>query len=103
MRFYRFKYFILTFLLCVVCTLPSAYANKGKPFVIVLDAGHGGSDRGNSHHGFVEKDIALNITLKVGALLENDPRFEIIYTRDDDSYPTLDDRTVIAKIGRAHV
>src|SRR5690625_7043436 len=102
MRFYRLKYFILTFLLFLVFTLPSAYANKGKPFVIVLDAGHGGSDRGNLHHGFVEKDIALNITLKVEALLENEPRFEIIYTSDDDYYPTLYDRTLIINKDKAY-
>jgi len=101
MRSYQLKYFISTLFLFMAVTLPAVYANNGKPFVIVLDAGHGGSDRGNSHHGFVEKDIALNITLKVGALLENDPRFEIIYTRDDDSYPTLDDRTVIANKAKA--
>lgn len=100
MRFYRLKYLLLT-LFFILFVMPSAYAKKGKPFVIVLDAGHGGSDRGNSHHGFVEKDIALNITLEVGALLENDPRFKIIYTRDDDSYPTLDERTVIANKSNA--
>lgn len=69
--------------------------------MIVLDAGHGGSDSGNSHHGFVEKDIALNITLKVGDLLKTDPRINVIYTRDKDVYPTLDDRTVIANKAKA--
>lgn len=101
MRFYRLKYLLLTLLFFLAFNMPITYASKGKPFVIVLDAGHGGSDRGNSHHGFVEKDIALSITLKVGAHLENDPRFKIIYTRDDDSYPTLDDRTVIANKAKA--
>src|SRR5690554_231458 len=101
MIFYRSKYHLLFLLLFFAFSVSSIYANKSKPFVIVLDAGHGGSDKGNSHHGFVEKDIALNITLKVGALLENDPRFKVIYTRDKDVYPTLDDRTVIANKAKA--
>lgn len=100
MIFKRSKY-RLFFLLFLFMMASSMYADKSKPFVIVLDAGHGGTDKGNSHHGFVEKDIALNITLKVGALLENDPRFNIIYTRDKDVYPTLDDRTIIANKAKA--
>lgn len=101
MIFYRSKNHLLFLLFFFMLLGSSVYANKSKPFVIVLDAGHGGTDRGNSHHGFVEKDIALNITLKVGALLENDPRFKVIYTRDKDVYPTLDDRTVIANKAKA--
>lgn len=101
MIFYRLKYHLLFLVLFLVFSIPSVYANNSKPFVIVLDAGHGGSDHGNSHHGFVEKDIALSITLKVGAMLEKDPRFNVIYTREKDVYPTLDDRTVIANKAKA--
>lgn len=90
-----FLVFLLTF------SASTVYATNSKPFVIVLDAGHGGTDSGNSHHGFVEKDIALNITLKVGAILQKDPRFKVIYTRDSDTYPTLDERTVIANKAKA--
>ena len=52
-----------------------------KPFVVVLDAGHGGNDPGNVHNGFREKEIALSITLKVGALLEKNPNFKVMNTR----------------------
>lgn len=101
MKYNRIKYYPLLAFLFLIFTAPSVYANKMKPFVIVLDAGHGGKDTGNSHHGFVEKDIALNITLKVGAALAKDPRFKVIYTRNKDVYPTLDERTVIANKAKA--
>lgn len=101
MKYNRLKHYPLLLFFFLVFMAPSVYANKIKPFVIVLDAGHGGTDSGNSHHGFVEKDIALNITLKVGAILQKDPRFKVIYTRDSDTYPTLDQRTVIANKAKA--
>mgnify|MGYP003892625937 CR=1 FL=1 len=42
-----------------------------KPFVVVLDAGHGGKDPGRpTNFGYKEKDIALDIVLKVGENLE---------------------------------
>ena len=49
-----------------------------KPFVVVLDAGHGGHDSGNRGNGYFEKKIALNIVLKIGkqyrqALRQNSP------------------------------
>ncbi|MDC0102779.1 N-acetylmuramoyl-L-alanine amidase, partial [Flavobacteriaceae bacterium] len=37
-----------------------------KPFVVVLDAGHGGHDSGNTGNGYKESKIALNIVLKIG-------------------------------------
>ncbi len=99
MNLNRAKYTLFILLTLVIGSISMSYANK--PFVVVLDAGHGGHDTGNSHHGFIEKDIALSITLKVGEILEKDPRFKIIYTRKTDDFETLDDRTVIANKARA--
>jgi len=73
-----------------------AHPKPGKPFVVVLDAGHGGNDPGNVHNGFREKEIALNITLKVGALLEKNPSFKVIYTRKSDVFVDLMYRGKIA-------
>jgi len=73
-----------------------ANPKPGKPFVVVLDAGHGGNDPGNVHNGFREKEIALNITLKVGALLENNPNFKVIYTRKSDVFVDLMQRGKMA-------
>lgn len=66
--------------------------NKGnKDYTIVVDAGHGGKDPGatgfNKYH---EKDLALQIALKVGKALEKD--FNVIYTRKDDRFIPLSGR-----------
>jgi len=73
-----------------------AHPKPVKPFVLVLDAGHGGNDPGNVHNGFREKEIALNITLKVGALLEKNPNFKVIYTRKSDVFVDLMQRGKLA-------
>lgn len=78
--------------------LTSAHAfqkNKGK-FVVVLDAGHGGTDPGNTGNGYKEKDIALNIVLTVGKALEKHPNIKVIYTRKTDVFVTLRGRAKIA-------
>ncbi|WP_409677679.1 N-acetylmuramoyl-L-alanine amidase [Flavobacterium sp.] len=63
---------------------------------MVLDAGHGGKDPGNSYHGFVEKEIALKTTLKVGNLLEKQKDFEVVYTRQTDVFIELVNRPKVA-------
>lgn len=69
---------------------------------IVLDAGHGGSDPGNIGSKVKEKDINLAVTLLVGKYIkENMPDVEVIYTRDDDSFPTLKQRPNIANVNKA--
>ena len=55
-----------------------------KPFIVVLDAGHGGKDSGNIGNGFVEKDIVLDVTLQIGKILEKTPGIKVVYTRKTD-------------------
>ena len=55
-----------------------------KPFIVVLDAGHGGKDSGNIGNGFVEKDIVLDVTLQIGKILEKAPGIKVVYTRKTD-------------------
>ena len=74
--------------------------NDGK-FVVVLDAGHGGHDPGNLGNGYLEKNIALNIVLHVGRLLEANPDIKVIYTRKDDSFVDLYVRGEIANKANA--
>jgi len=77
----------------------SAAENPIKPFVVVLDAGHGGHDHGNKGKpgsGYKESDISLNIVLKVGSELEKLPNVRVIYTRKTDVFVELRERAAIA-------
>lgn len=65
-------------------------------FVVVLDAGHGGHDPGNIGNGYLEKDIALAIVLKIGEELKKQPGIKVVYTRDDDTFIDLFVRGKIA-------
>ncbi|NMH26255.1 N-acetylmuramoyl-L-alanine amidase [Flavobacterium solisilvae] len=75
--------------------------SKNDKFIVVLDAGHGGKDPGNSYHGFVEKEIALKTTLLVGELLEKEKGFEVIYTRKSDTFIELSNRPKVANKAKA--
>ncbi len=63
---------------------------------IVVDAGHGGHDSGAvGRSGIAEKDVALDIALRVGKGLEK-AGFEVVYTRTDDTFVPLERRTALA-------
>ena len=69
---------------------------------VVLDAGHGGHDTGTiSRAGLREKDIVLDVTRRLGALIEERLGSEVIYTRDDDTFVQLEDRTAFANRQKA--
>jgi N-acetylmuramoyl-L-alanine amidase len=74
--------------------------SSGREFkTIVIDAGHGGHDPGavNRRLGYMEKDIVLDVALKVGNYIkEYMPDVEVIYTRDDDTFVKLEDRGLTA-------
>lgn len=74
----------------------NAIGQSSNKFTIVLDAGHGGKDPGNSYHGYVEKDIALKTTMKVGRFLEAEKGFDVTYTRKTDEFIELVDRPKVA-------
>ena len=64
---------------------------------IVIDAGHGGHDTGTvGPTGLMEKDLCLDVALRLGKLFEDKLRTEVIYTRSDDTFIPLEDRTRIA-------
>ena len=65
---------------------------------IVIDPGHGGFDTGaKGPHGLLEKDLCLDVALRLGQMIEeNIPSAEVVYTRKDDSYVPLEERTNIA-------
>jgi N-acetylmuramoyl-L-alanine amidase len=64
---------------------------------IVVDAGHGGHDTGTiGPDGLMEKDLVLDVALRLGRLLETHLGADVIYTRDDDTFIPLETRTAIA-------
>lgn len=87
-----------TILLCFFGLITNAQLkNDTKSFVVVLDAGHGGKDPGRpTSYGYKEKDIALDIVLKVGKNLESIPGVSVIYTRKTDIFLELRERATIA-------
>src|SRR5208283_601112 len=64
---------------------------------IVVDAGHGGHDTGTiGPNGLLEKDLVLDVSLRLGRLLETRLGADVIFTRDDDTFIPLETRTAIA-------
>lgn len=84
---------ILVILISTISYL--SFSQEGK-FKLVLDAGHGGKDPGASKNGCVEKEIALDVVLQIGELLQNYSDFDIKYTRTTDVFIPLRDRAKIA-------
>lgn len=84
----------ILFFLFLFCSV--TIYSQNKPFVVVLDAGHGGKDPGNKGNGFIEKDIALNIVLEAGKVLEKNKNIKVIYTRKTDVFIGLSERANIA-------
>ncbi|KFF01653.1 N-acetylmuramoyl-L-alanine amidase family protein [Chryseobacterium luteum] len=62
---------------------------------IVIDAGHGGDDMGSVFEKFSEKEITINIAKEIQKLNESQDQYEVILTRDADSYPSLQERTAM--------
>ncbi|MDG1384979.1 MAG: N-acetylmuramoyl-L-alanine amidase [Flavobacteriaceae bacterium] len=87
---------VLVFILFLGTITSSAQTNP-EPFVVVLDAGHGGKDPGKStKSGYKEKDIALKIVLKIGENLKKHKNIKVIYTRKTDVFIELRKRASIA-------
>ena len=80
----KIKPLIVTLLFAGVFTVFGQ--SKNDKFIVVLDAGHGGKDPGNSYHGFVEKEIALKTALKLEKYLKKESDIEVIHTRKTDIF-----------------
>jgi N-acetylmuramoyl-L-alanine amidase len=70
---------------------------------IVIDAGHGGHDTGTiGPTGLMEKDLCLDVALRLGKLIQQKlPGAEVVYTRSDDTFVPLEERTNIANEAQA--
>ncbi len=64
---------------------------------IVIDPGHGGHDTGTvGPGGLMEKDLVLEVARNLRRLLEEKLNAEVVLTRDDDKFVSLEERTAIA-------
>ena len=72
---------------------------------LVIDAGHGGKDPGALGRGGTrEKDVVLNIALELGARIrEAYPGVKVIFTRKNDTFVELAERSAIANRNRAQL
>src|SRR5580704_6821975 len=70
---------------------------------IVIDAGHGGHDTGTiGPTGLMEKDLCLDVALRLGKIIQQRlPGADVVYTRTDDTFIPLEERTHIANEAKA--
>lgn len=69
---------------------------------VLIDAGHGGHDTGSiGRGGLLEKDVVLDIALRLGRLVEERLAAEVIQTRTGDTFVPLEERTQIANERKA--
>lgn len=77
---------------------------NAKPFVIAIDAGHGGKDPGaKGQRGVREKDVALAIAKALANYINTDKRLRAVLTRSSDRYVDLDARSAIARKKKAEL
>ena len=96
-----FRLIFLLLLLSITNPLFSQQ-NLNSQFTVVVDAGHGGKDPGNTGNGYLEKKIALSIALKLGKKLE-DNGDKVVYTRKSDVFVNLFERANIANRSNAQL
>ncbi len=102
MIYFLNKYKIGFFLVVLLMTF-NLFAQTNTKFKVVLDPGHGGKDFGANYHGYIEKNIALKVALKVGKNLEKYDDIEVIYTRTTDVFIELMERARIANRANANL
>lgn len=98
------SHLILLFLVILLSTNRSFCKNSVSKGIetVVIDAGHGGKDPGAIVGNIREKDIVLDIALRLGSYIrENLPKVKVIYTRSSDVFVPLLDRSIIANKNNA--
>lgn len=98
------KKIVLLFLVSFTITLVSSFNSRPDSRyaklaikTIIIDAGHGGKDNGAKGDYSFEKDICLDIALKLGKKMEEEfTDIKILYTRTTDVYPAIKARADFA-------
>jgi len=71
-------------------------SEETRPFVVVIDPGHGGLDPGAIRGSVREKDVVLEVSLELARLLNDLPGYQAVLTREADYYPSLGRRVELA-------
>lgn len=71
-----------------------------KEITVVIDAGHGGEDKGAESNGVLEKDLTLALA-KTIQQENNNPKIRLVFTRLSDAHPSLKSRTELAAASKA--
>ncbi len=108
----KLDYLLLFFISTLILT-PSAHANHNFPpgtttppgyrvKTIVIDPGHGGHDGATKGKFSREKDVALEVSLKLGKAIEKEFKdVKVIFTRESDVFVKLYERTAVANDNKA--
>ena len=97
------KFFKILLCFFIITSSNSQLIDNQEKFIVVIDAGHGGKDPGNTGNGYLEKRIALNISLQLGKTLKKVNDIEVIYTRTSDKFVNLFERANIANKSNANL
>lgn len=98
----HFQTYILIIILMISPFFLIAQNNVPRTFTVVIDPGHGGKDPGAVYKQIREKDIVLNIGLKLGQYIQkNLSGVKVIYTRSTDKFIPLHHRAEIANKNKA--
>lgn len=100
MKHFRIDSKALTF---IVLLASFSMLGQTEIFKVTLDAGHGAHDFGANYSGRIEKNINLALVLKVGKILEQNPKIQVIYTRKTDVFIDLIERANIANRAAANI
>lgn len=95
-----------TFSVVLMCGLTGCRTSQqtSRPFVLVVDAGHGGNDQGAAGRHSQEKDITLKTAKRVCKLIRKKCKnVEVIQTRPDDEFVSLNDRAGMANFFHANL
>lgn len=97
------KFFQILLCFIIITSLSSQSLKNQEKFIVVIDAGHGGKDPGNTGNGYLEKEISLNISLKLGEILDKYDDIDVVYTRKSDKFVNIFERANIANKSNANL
>ncbi len=83
---------------------PGGSVTRNDVVIVAIDAGHGGQDPGaTGQHGLHEKNVTIAIARKLKALMDQDPMFKPVLTRNGDYFISVMGRSEVARKENANL